>query len=201
MRRMMRVFVFVAATAVALAPAEAGADWFLSPWVGANFANDDFADDVDAGQGTYGVTVGVMGGGIIGAEFDFGYSPTFFGDEDVFGSNNVMTMMGNLIVGIPFGGTTGGGVRPYFSGGLGLMRQSLDGIEGVFDDDDLSSNEFAFNVGGGVMGYFSQHFGIRGDIRYFRNFADSSDFDNPLDFDVDLGGLDFWRASIGIVIR
>ena len=195
MRRMMRVLMFVAATAVAYAPAEARADWFLSPWVGANFGNDPFEGN---SQGTFGVTIGAMGAGIIGGEFDFGYSPTYFGDEEVFGSNNVTTLMGNLIVGIPIGGTSGAGIRPFVTGGAGLMRTSIDTL---FDDSSISSNDFAFNVGGGVMGYFSQHFGIRGDVRYFRSFADSSDFDNPFDFDLDLGGQDFWRASIGIVIR
>lgn len=195
MRRMMRVVMFVAATAAVCAPAQARADWFLSPWVGANFANDPFEGN---NQGTFGATVGVMGAGIIGGEFDFGYSPTFFGDEAVFGSNNVMTMMGNVIVGIPIGGASGSGVRPFVSGGVGLMRTSIDTL---FEDTAFSSNDFAFDVGGGVMGYFNQHFGIRGDVRYFRNFADTGSFNNPFDFDVDLGSQDFWRASIGIVIR
>ena len=31
----------------------------------------------------------------------FNYSPNFFGTENDFGNNNVMTAMGNIIIGIP----------------------------------------------------------------------------------------------------
>jgi hypothetical protein len=36
-----------------------------------------------------------------------------------FGNNTVIDVMGNIIIGIPIGGTTGGGVRPYSPGGVG----------------------------------------------------------------------------------
>ena len=45
-----------------------------------------------------------MGGGIFGAEFNFGYSPSFFGTNNDFGNNSVIDVMGNLIIGIPIGG-------------------------------------------------------------------------------------------------
>jgi opacity protein-like surface antigen len=136
-----------------------------------------------------------MGAGIIGGEFDFGYSPSFFGTENDFGNNNVLTGMGNVIVGIPIGGTSGGGVRPYLTGGVGLIRTQIDGL---FDEvDGVSNNDFGFNLGAGVMGYFNDHVGLRGDIRYFRNLHE----DDDSDIDFDLGGFDFWRASIGLVIR
>jgi len=51
------------------------------------------------------------------------------------------------------------------------------------------------------MGYFATHIGIRGEVRYFRTFADDvfGDFgDLP---DLDLGNFHFWRASIGLVIK
>ena len=192
MRRVLRVLVFVGAASAAFAPAVVSAEGFVAPWAGVNFANDP-----GDGRASFGVSAGAMGGGIIGGEFDLGYSPSFFGEENVFGSNNVLTAMGNLIIGIPIGGQTGGGVRPYVTGGVGLIRTEIDG---PFEDDGIKDNAFGLNVGGGVMGFFNDHFGLRGDLRYFRNItSDLNDADNDPEFD--LGDFDFWRASIGIVIR
>jgi opacity protein-like surface antigen len=194
MRRAARVLVFAAAVGAAI-PATASAEGFVAPWAGVNFANDD----IDRGRGSFGVSAGAMGGGIIGGEFDFGYSPSFWGDEQVLGSNNIMSAMGNLIVGIPIGGQTGGGVRPYVTGGLGIIRTD---IEGLFDDDisGTSNTDFAFNLGGGVMGFFNDHFGLRGELRYLRTL--NSDLgDSDLDPELGLGDFDFWRMSFGVVIR
>ena len=44
------------------------------------------------------------------------------------------------------------------------------------------------------MGYFATHFGLRGDVRYFRNLQDHSSLANGPN--VDLGGFHFWRASL-----
>jgi hypothetical protein len=143
-----------------------------------------------------GADVGWMGGGVIGLEADFGYAPNFFGTQGTYGSNSVTDLMGNLIVGIPAGGTRGAGVRPYFSIGAGLLRSQVDGATGAANA--TSNNELGMNAGVGVMGYFSHHIGIRGDVRYFRNVTDNSTANN---LNVNIGAFHFWRASIGIVLR
>jgi len=185
-------------------PAPAKAEGFVSPWIGVNFGTNPFVSlkdgrDLDEGARTsYGVTAGYMGAGIIGGEFDFGYSPSFFGDESDFGSNNVLTAMGNIIVGIPIGGTKGAGVRPYVTGGIGLIRTSYGEL---LNFDAVSNNDFGYNLGAGIMGYFATHIGIRGEVRYFRTFEDDvfGDFgDLP---NLNLGSFHFWRASIGVVIK
>ena len=61
------------------------------------------------------------------AKSDFGCSPSFFGTKSDFGNNTVMDLMGNVIVGVPIGGTHGAGVRPYVVGGVGLIRTQIDG--------------------------------------------------------------------------
>jgi hypothetical protein len=119
-KRLMKVVLLSSVLGIVLAPSPARADGFFVPWAGVNFDNDP-AD----GRGSYGFSAGYMGAGVFGTEFDFGYSPRFFGDDEFFGSNNVLTAMGNLILGIPIGGTTGGGFRPYFTGGVGLIRKRL----------------------------------------------------------------------------
>jgi hypothetical protein len=195
MRRAFKFIVATAAVAAVCAPVTARADGFVSPWAAVQFGGriDDLRDDIDRGRGAFGVTAGAMGAGIIGGEFDFGYSPSFFGTSNDFGNNTVIDAMGNIIIGVPIGGTTGGGVRPYFTGGVGVLHSQIDG--GTFFNVSSSNNEFGWNAGGGVMGFFGDHFGLRGDFRYMRAF--SGDVIHGLD----LGKLNFTRLSIGVVIR
>ena len=104
--------------------------------------------------------------------------------------------MANVVLGIPVGGTTGPGFRPYAVGGIGLMRTHVEGA-GLFFED-LDSNDWGFNVGAGFHGFFTDNFGIRGDIRYFRAFASS---DEGEDFTFDISDFDFWRVTAGVTFR
>jgi len=199
MRSVLKAFVIWAAVAVVSAPAAARAEGYVSPWAAVQFGGKllipEVRDEVDRSRWAFGVTAGGMGAGIIGGEIDFGYSPSFFGTTNDFGNLTVLTVMGNIIIGIPIGGTTGGGVRPYVTGGVGLIRTQIDGGELFPLTPTTSSNEAGFNVGGGVMGFFSNHFGIRGDVRYMRAF--SGDIVNA----IDLHSLNFTRLSLGVVFR
>ena len=60
---------------------------------------------------------------------------------------------------------------------------------------DVSNSDFGFNVGGGLMGNFSDNIGWRGDLRYFRALADDEE-DN--EFDIAIGDFDFWRGTFGV---
>jgi opacity protein-like surface antigen len=190
-----------------VAPATASADWLFTPFIGMNFSGGatirdafDEVDDEFENKLTYGATLAWMGAGIVGFEFDFGYSPDFFEstvrpDEVDFGDNNLLTLMGNVILGIPVGGQTGVGIRPYLSGGVGVIRSSVGDAADVFD---ISSNDWGFNVGAGVHGFFTDNVGIRGDFRYFRSLRDNEPDD---EFDVALGALHFWRGTVGVTFR
>jgi hypothetical protein len=114
-------------------------------------------------------------------------------DFDFASDSNVTTFMGNLIVGVPLGGQSGFGVRPYAVGGAGLLRASVTDIDEFFDVD---KNSWGFDLGGGLIIFFG-NVGIRGDVRYFRTFTSGDD--DELDFD--LGGFDFWRATAGVTFR
>jgi opacity protein-like surface antigen len=195
-----------AALALAATPERASADWLFTPFIGSNFGGkanfgdfNDFDDEFER-RVNFGASLGWMGNGIVGAEVDFGWSPNFFentvGDSNfAFGDSNVTTLMGNLIVGAPIGGQSGPGIRPYASGGLGLIRSRVDG--GDFFDD-LNTNDFGFNVGAGMHGFFSDNVGIRGDIRYFRSLQDNEPDD---EFDLAVSDFDFWRATVGVTFR
>ena len=197
MRLKSVIFALVLGTVLAI-PAQARADWFFTPYIGANLSRggDTFGFDTDNTTANFGGSLGYMGAGIFGFEVDFGYSPHFFetGDVETL-DGNVTSLMGNVIIGIPIGGQTGGGVRPYVSGGAGLLRSRLDDVDDFFD---LNENSFGVNAGGGVMVFFSDSVGIRGDLRYFRSLAGDVDED---DVDLSLGGFHFWRASAGVTFR
>ena len=202
MHRGLKTLIVAGAAALVMAPMQARADGFVSPWIGSAFGGGDgvsngvSTSELENGQTTFGITAGGMGAGIIGGEVDFGYSPSFFGDKTLFGSNTVMNLMGNVIIGIPIGGQKGAGIRPYFTGGLGLLRTQIDG--GTLGNVSSSDNGPGWNLGGGVMGYFADHIGVRGDLRYMRGFNEQ---DLGFDTGDNLRALRFWRASVGVVFR
>lgn len=204
--RKLLLSVTLAGFVTAVSPTPASADWLFTPFLGANFGGnanfgqfDDFDDEVER-RVDFGASLGWMGKGAVGFEVDFGWSPNFFENtvgpgNFEFGDSNVTTLMANVLVGAPIGGQSGPGVRPYGSAGVGLIRSRVDG--GSFFND-LTTNDFGLNVGGGVQGFFNDNVGIRGDIRYFRSLQDNEPDD---EFDLGLADFDFWRASVGLTIR
>lgn len=189
MRRLLPVLVFSSAIALC-APTQARADGYISPFLGVNFANNS-----GDGRANFGVAAGWMGAGIAGLEFDLGYAPNFFGRQGDFGANNVLTATANLIVGVPAGGTRGAGIRPYATFGVGLVRTKVNGGPAPGFVPKISDENVGLDGGIGLMGFLSEHVGLRGDVRYFRNFRES-----PPDT-VQFGAFHFWRASLGIVLR
>jgi Outer membrane protein beta-barrel domain len=198
MRRALKVLTLTAAVAVIYAPALAHAEGYVSPWVAAN-AGTNFRD-FDNGRAGFGVNAGSMGKGVIGGELGFGVSPSFFGTKNDFGSNSVIDLMGNVIVGVPLGGTHGAGLRPFITGGLGLIRTQVDGGGTLINNVTSSNNMVGWDLGAGVMGYFNDHVGLRGDLKYLRSFEDTNTGINVIDFNAN-GQFHFWRAAVGVVFR
>ena len=197
----VRKLLIVSALALVLPVSASAQNWFVSPFVGANFGGSasfgDFpdADDEVERRLDMGATVG-WNPNVVGFEVDFGWSPNFFedtsGDRNFeFGDSNVTTFMGNLLISAP----PGTGLRPYLSSGLGLIRAQIDS-DGLFND--LSTNDLGVNIGAGINGQFSDNVGIRGDLRYFRSLQDNEP-DN--DLDLSLGNFDFWRGTVGLTFR
>lgn len=178
--------------AIGLAPASARADWLFTPNVGASFGGSTPGNE----HMTYGVSLGWMGAGVFGWEVDFGYTPEFFGSGgigELVSDSNVTTLMANVVLGIPVGGQRGGGIRPYFAGGIGLLQTRLDSAQELFD---VNRNDWGGNVGGGVMAFVSDHIGFRGDLRYYRGFSDITNLEGIDDLRVD-----FWRGTAGVTFR
>jgi len=187
-----------ALVALMLAPVPARADTLLIPFFGVNFGGDsgkEVSEAFDTSQYNWGGSITFMGGGVFGVEGDFGFSPDFYGKTDMGGSN-VLTATGNLVIGIPFGGQHGFGIRPYGVVGAGLLKSTSDFGTGVADIDE---SDLTWSAGGGVFLFFGTRTGIRFDVRYFKTFDDLeilgvSIAESP-------GKVDFTRASLGFVLR
>jgi opacity protein-like surface antigen len=191
MHRVRKLLILTAAVALISAPVPAAADGYVTPWVGINWGT---GNNVDAGRTAFGVNVGSTGGGATGAEIAFGYSPSFFGTANDFGRNTVIDLMANLV----FGGSTAKGIRPFATAGIGLVRTQIDG--GTFATVSSKNNMLGWNAGAGVMGSFSDHVGLRGDIRYTRGFEDLATGSTAFDLTGD-NQLHYWRLQLGVVLR
>jgi opacity protein-like surface antigen len=184
--------LILSALAMLLATAApARADWLITPYLGTAFGGDTSSQHV-----TYGGSAAWMSHGIVGIEIDGSLSPDLLDEDDgvILGiaDSNVTTLMGSVVIAAPLGEP---GVRPYVVGGAGLIRSRVKDAAEVFD---LDTNSFGVNVGGGVHALVRRNLGLRADLRYFRSLRDANAGD---DIDLELGGFDFWRATVGATFR
>jgi len=147
--------------------APARAQGFVSPFIGYNFGGDSGCVEITNCEDknlNWGVGVGALGS-IFGGELEFAFIPDFFGESNTQ-SSSVFTLMGNFMLAPRFGP-----VQPYGTIGLGLIKSHAElTLSGLVQSDE-DNNDFGWNVGGGMFIFFGDHFGIRGDIRYFHAFS------------------------------
>jgi opacity protein-like surface antigen len=175
-------------------PAAAQADGMIIPSAGVNFGGNsghELSTAIDAERFAWVVSLAYMGSGVVGIEGDIAYIPDFFGQTDAGGSS-ALTAAGNLLLGIPFGGQHGAGIRPYVLAGLGVARSKVDAFAGA---PSLDSSKPAWDFGGGVMFFFGTHVGVRADVRYFRTFGDVTVLS------AEPRSLEFSRGSTGLIVR
>jgi hypothetical protein len=146
--------------------APARAQGFISATYGYNFGGvsgcPELASCTDK-QRTLAVSAGKFGT-IFSAESEIAYTPTFFGEAPGL-SSNVLTVMGNVML-----APKAGPFRPYLTAGTGIMRTRFKlSAATLLTTNDTS---LGYNVGGGAFVFFSDHFGLRGDVRYFHSFPD-----------------------------
>jgi opacity protein-like surface antigen len=175
-----------------LVPAmSARAQGFISPLAGFNFGGDSGCPEItdcEEKRLNAGVTLGVLGS-VFGFEEEFAYANNFFGEVPGV-SSSVLTVMTNALF-VPDIGP----VRPYVVAGVGLIKTEIELTpESLLTSDN---NHFGWNLGGGVMVFFGEHVGIRGDIRYFHAFQDLE----LLGFELADAKLDFGRAAGALVFK
>ena len=187
MRRVVVLATVVAALSIpSISAAQSpSSGWFASPFVSASFGGDTTET-----APFYGASAGWMGGRV-GLEGEVANAPDFFEPTGFLTERRVMTVMGNAL----YRFWTGGGAQVYAAGGAGLVRPHL---AEAGDLAVVEVNKFGFNLGGGIIGHFSDHTGMRGDVRYVRT-AGTSDTDAN-SFGLDLTRFEFWRASAGLVV-
>ena len=189
----------VAAAALFLSIATpAHADFFLTPFAAIKFAGDTSFVDLDAGASNakfaFGGMAGFLSDGLFGVEADVSYVPRFFERSagTLIRRSYVLTFMGNVMVAAPRS-LTQYSLRPYISGGAGLMTLNIvDVVNAVPVDDNL----FGINVGGGAMGPLTNSLDVRFEVRWFKS-ASTGDETQLLP----RSALSFWRAAIGLTIR
>jgi hypothetical protein len=166
----------------------AAAQGFVGGTLGYNFGGDSGCPEISNCEDknvNWGVSVGALSG-LFGFELEFAQIPDFFGDTPGSDSS-VITVMGNFMLAPKFGP-----VQPYGTIGLGLIKTDA-ALSGVFDEGD---NSFGWNTGGGLLIFFGDHFGIRGDIRYFHAFEALELLGISADTKIDYG-----RLSGGVVVK
>ena len=185
-----------AAALLAILPAaNASAQGIISPFIGSTFNGPALAcasiTGCEEGSTTFGVGLGTLGG-FFGFELDLGYTKAFLGEIDEEDTSSMLTVMGNLIVGPKIGP-----VQPYGVGGLGMLKLSVESsISSLLED---SETKLAWDLGGGIIIFFGEHVGVRGDLRHFRTLQD---FDFlPLLSVGDGAKIDFNRASAAVVFK
>ena len=150
------------ALALWLLPAPAAAEWQVRPFIGFSFGGATTFVDPDHAIETQNVVMGISGGWlgeIFGLEADFGRAPGFFQTDDVRDSvvehlvltSSVTTLTGNVVVALPRR-MAGYGLRPYFSGGAGLMHVDAFGKFGIVEHNRTLP---ALSLGGGVTGFLT----------------------------------------------
>jgi opacity protein-like surface antigen len=182
---------------VLVTPGRSAADWFVTPFIGLKFAGDTTLADLDSGASntkfSLGAVTGWVDASVLGVEAEFGYSPRFFerSSGNLVASSHVITIMGNVVLSVPQA-ITGDSLRPFISGGAGLMRIGIDDAAGLLP---VKSNLFGFNVGGGATGRLTDISSLRFELRYFQSLTDAEEA-------VREGtSLSFWRAGVGLMLR
>jgi opacity protein-like surface antigen len=123
-----------------------------------------------------------------------GYTKNFFG-ETSNQTSNVLTFMSNFMLAPKIGP-----VQPYGLAGLGLIRTTVEGVGASSDQ-----NQFGWDLGGGLMVFFGEHIGVRGDARFYHSFQvlDFTNVPGLTNLIPGLGGnkLDYGRAAAAVVFK
>jgi hypothetical protein len=193
---------------IAGSPPPAAADWHLTPFLGLTFQGQTTLLDSESAVGKahwhFGGAAGIVGSGIVGAEGLIVYTPGFFQQDnppaiggvpapDVIESRS-LAIMGNIVLTTPRRWNEYG-LRPFVSGGIGLLRASA---KDSFDILPVSTNLLGYNIGGGAVGFLTERAGLRFDLRYFSNLKPSNS-----DEGIAIGRvqLRYWTASAGVVFK
>ena len=173
----------------------------IKPFIAVAFGGSTTFVDLEDAAGKPNLVIGAgaaMLWDLFGLDVDVAHAPGFFqsGDQHLVLSSGVTTVTGNFVLTLPRR-MTEYSLRPYFVGGAGVIRVSIDDVFGALK---VHESLAVIDVGGGATGFVSDTWGVYWDVRYFRSFSRDakglSVAPQPLPEQ-----LSFWRASMGIVLR
>ena len=185
----------------------AAADWQVRPFIGFTFGGATTFVDPEKAIETQNAVIGASGGWlgeIFGLEADFGRAAGFFqtdqppGDsaasEPALLSSAVTTLTGNVVIALP-ARMAGYGLRPYFSGGAGLMH--IDTV-GQLQILEVHRTLPTLSLGGGVTGFLTNRIGLNWDIRRLSTLRGEGE---TIGNSVGREQLSFWRATMAVALR
>lgn len=192
-----------------MAPADAAAQWQFAPFVGYTYNGATTLVDLERGSEVthwhFGGAVTLLGDSPFGVEGYFVRTPSFFQNENsdcnvaatCVTSSRTYALMGNVVLATPRNWNRYG-LRPYVSGGLGLLHASRAAVQNVLP---INLDLLGMNLGGGAVGFVSDRVGLRFDLRYFRKIEGPEE--DTLDPPVSIGPirLRYWTTSVGVVVR
>ncbi|HEX6976520.1 MAG TPA: hypothetical protein VF147_19065 [Vicinamibacterales bacterium] len=202
--------VVVCALAVVACPRPAAAEWQFAPFFGWEFGGHTSLLDLEAATDkthrAFGGTVTFLRRGPLGFEAIAVYVPGYFNDPkrsgqiDLTSASRTYALMGNVVFAAPQGWNEYG-LRPYASGGVGLMNAKEDLLDPAGSVLlQVNQNLFGLNVGGGAVGFLSDHTGLRFDLRFFTNVRNFTN-DEAQTVNTERTHLRYWVASVGLVLR
>ena len=195
----MRVGVLALALSVIGSATEVSAEWHIKPFLGIAFGGDTTFVDVEDAAGSPNIVLGVSAvllGEVVGFDVDFSHAPGFFesGVRALVVQSSVTTLGGSVVVALPRH-LNEYGLRPYFVGGVGLMRVPITHGLGVLE---VSNTLPAMHLGGGATGFFNDRIGLSWETRYFRTIRATS-VGRGTSFGPEQ--LSFWRGTMALAIR
>ena len=197
---MLRVLALCGVIALGSARS-AHAEWHFTALTGFTAFGNTSLVDAEGGTGKrhghLGGSVSLLGSGIFGAEVVSIWTPGFFEQDgpDQIDSSRAITAMANVVLTTPRRWTEYG-LRPFVSGGFGLMHaHAFSETQNIFPID---LNTVGMNIGGGAVGFLSERTGLRFDIRYHSTLNRPDDEDVP---SIGAEHLRYMTFSIGLVFR
>ena len=132
---------------------------------------------------TPGASMAVVDENGLGVELDASYAGDF--DDAQFSDSSIGTVMLNFTFVYPHER-----LRPFMTAGAGFMRVKATPLPGT---TSVADTDVSWSLGGGLLYMLNEALGVRGDVRYFRQFGRQDVL--PLGSN---GALNFVRYSFGV---
>ena len=177
--------------------------WLASGFVGSDFdaKGDSARVETNGNNAALGGQVGYLWRGVVGPEVLVEWAPSFDVASAFIDNAHVITYMANAMGAIPLGAD--GQIQPYVSGGFGRVQMVADLLRSDGASEHNSNGQWGTNLGGGIMAFATNRFGVRGDMRYY-HASTTNDFNGSAadQFIESLtSGLHYWRATGGLSFR